>query len=314
MLNLHELQVFLVAAETENFSEAGRRLNLSQPAVSMQIHALEVQLGVKLFHRSGRHISLTEKGQALVPMARDLLHRAIQVEETMLSMQGQVIGLLRLGCSTTTGKYILPRLVARLHERHPQVQVICSVTQRATALTMLIEGEVQIAFTSLREPYRDIEYRPLMADPIVLVARPDHPWALGHGTIQPCDLATQPFILREEGAGTRAALKDALEWHGMSLDQLQTLMVIGNSEAICRSVQEGIGVGFVSCMAAEEAIRAGTLVGVNIEGMNLCQTIYMARHTGRPATSAQTAFWEFAFSADNEDIRSRPGEIMPAPA
>jgi DNA-binding transcriptional LysR family regulator len=71
MLDLYELQVFLAAAETENFSEAGRRLQLSQPAVSMQIRSLETHLGMDLFHRAGRHIALTEAGQALVPLARE---------------------------------------------------------------------------------------------------------------------------------------------------------------------------------------------------------------------------------------------------
>lgn len=305
MLNFHELQVFLIAAETENFSEAGRRLNLSQPAVSMQIHSLEVQLGMKLFHRSGRHIALTEAGQALAPMARDLLNRVIQIEETMLSMQGTVVGQLKLGCSTTAGKYILTRLLARLHERYPQVQVMCHVTQRMAAFEMLIAGEVQIALSSLREPYKDIEYRPFLTDPIVLIVRPDHRWA-HERFIRPSDLLDEPFILREAQSGQLAALKDGLEWHGMSLDQLQTLMVVGNSEAIRLAVQEGIGVAFVSALVAEEGIEAGTLVPVAVEGMNLCETIYLARHTGRPATSAQTAFWEFAFAPENEDLREQP--------
>lgn len=310
MLNLHELQVFLVAAETENFSEAGRRLSLSQPAVSMQIHALEVQLGVLLFHRSGRHIALTEAGQTLAPLARDLINRAIQVEESVLSMQGQVIGVLRLGCSATTGKYIVPRLAARLHERHPQVQVVCQITRRGPALEMLLQGEVQIAITSLREVHRDIEYRPLLVDPIVLIARRDHRWARQGGAIQPSDLVGEAFVLREEGAGSRTALKEALEWHGLNISQLQTVMVIGNSEAICKAVQEGLGLAFVSCMVAADAIHAGTLAPIDVEGMTINQTIYLARDIARPATCAQSVFWDFAFSPDNEDLRRESGEAL----
>lgn len=310
MLNIYELQIFLIAAETENFSETGRRLNISQPAVSMQIRSLETQLGVDLFHRSGRHIGLTEAGHTLVPMARELVSRAIQIEETMASIQGEVIGLLKLGCSTTAGKYVLPKLIAGLRERYHQVQVICHVTPRTVALQKLLDGEVQIALSSLREPYKDIEYRPFLTDQVILIVRPDHPWARGKQVIKPADLLSENFILREEGSGTQAALKDGLAWHDMSLDHLNTVMTLGNAEAIRMAVQEGIGVAFVSGMVAAEAIETGSLVPIAVDGLNLTHTLYMARHTGRPATRAQAAFWEFAFSPENEHIRRIPTRIV----
>lgn len=306
MLNIHELQVFLTAAETENFSEAGRRLNISQPAVSMQIRSLETRLGMDLFRRSGRHIALTEAGHALVSMARELVDRAIQIEETIASMQGDVVGLLKLGCSTTAGKYVLAKLLSGLREEHPQVEVVCNVSSRDKALRMLRDGDVHIALTSLREPYKDIEYRPFLTDHIVLIVPADHPWAQQNVPIQPDDLIEQNFILREEGSGTREALKEGLARHGMSLDHLNTIMVLGNSEAIRMAVQEGIGAAFVSTMVAIEAVQAGNLTVVPVEGLELTKTLYMARHTGRPATRAQSAFWDFAFARSNEKIRQRP--------
>src|SRR5574341_999847 len=278
MLNVHELQVFLAAAETENFSEAGRRLNISQPAVSMQIRALETRMGMELFRRSGRHIALTEAVRAL----------------------------LRLVCFPTAVEYVLTRLLAGLRELYPGVEVVCHVTVRDNALQMLREGEVHIALSSLREPYKDIEYRPFLTDHIVLIVPPDHPWAHTRHPIQPEDLETQNFILREESSGTLQAIKEALAWHEMSLEHLNTVMVLGNSEAIRMAVQEGIGVSFVSIMVAAEAARNGTLHIVEVDGLNINTTLYMARHTGRPATRAQSAFWDFAFAPQNEYIRQRP--------
>ncbi|HEC21336.1 MAG TPA: LysR family transcriptional regulator [Chloroflexi bacterium] len=309
MLNLNELQVFIVAAETENFSEAGRRLNLSQPAVSMQIRSLETQLNVTLFHRAGRHIRLTEAGHALVPMARDLIQRAIRLEETMASLEGEVVGLLRVGCSTTSGKYILPKLIAGLRRQHPQVQVICHVTSRSRALRMLLEGEVHVALSSLREPYKDIEYRPFLTDRIILIAPPDHPWARQKTPIEPTDLLKEDFILREEGSGTHAALKEGLACHDLSLDHLNVVMILGNSEAICMAVQEGIGLAFVSALSAAEAIQSGSLAMIEVKGLELSQTLYMAHHAARPATRAQIAFWEYAFAPENEAIRRLPSEV-----
>ena len=92
MLDIYELKVFLVAAETENFSQAARQLNLTQPAVSMQIRALERKLDVTLFHRAGRSLALSERGKALLPLARDMINRAIRIEEEIESLKGEVVG------------------------------------------------------------------------------------------------------------------------------------------------------------------------------------------------------------------------------
>jgi DNA-binding transcriptional LysR family regulator len=228
----------------------------------------------------------------------------------MLSLQGAVIGVLKLGCSTTSGKYILPKLIARMHEHYPQVQVLCHVTGREHAINMLLGGEVQIALTSLREPYKDIEYRPVLIDHIQLVTRPDHPWALRGGSIRPADLTDGTFIVREDTAGTYIALKDGLAWHGISMDQLKTTMVIGNSEAIALSIEEGMGVSFLSELVVAPAVRAEQLCIIPVEGLELTQTLYLAHHMGRPSTRAQTAFWEFCFAAENEDIRQAPTHAL----
>ena len=89
MLNPRELQIFLAAAETENFSEAARRLNISQPAISMQIRSLEEKLKVPLFTRTGRQVALTEPGRVLIPMARNIIDHTIHLKEAMASLQGE---------------------------------------------------------------------------------------------------------------------------------------------------------------------------------------------------------------------------------
>ncbi len=306
MLSTNELQVFLAAAETENFSEAGRRLGVSQPAVSMQIKALEDRLGIQLFVRSGRHIALSEAGRALVPMARETIDRVIGIEESMVSMQGEVVGLLKLACSTTAGKYVLPPLLAGLMARHPQVEIVCQVTQREAALDTLRRGDAHIALTSLRLPFKDVEYRPFLTDSIVLVVPPSHRWAGRTEPIAPSDLLEEQFIVRESTSGTLDALRQGLEWHDLSLDHLHTVMTLGNAEAIRMAVQEGIGIAFVSAMVALEAVENGKLDVVEVEGLELEKTLYMAYHTDRPATRAQSAFWEWAFEPENEHIRRRP--------
>ncbi len=292
MLDAHQLNIFLVAAELENFSQAARHLNLSQPSVSAQIQSLERRLGIQLFHRSGRHISLTEAGQALLPLAREMVHYSIHIEETMASLTGDVFGRLKLGCSTAAGKYILPRLTARFLDQHPKVQVTCGVTTRRAALEALLDGTIHLAVSSAREFGKKIEYYPFTTDQVVLVVPFDHPWA-AQGQIEPQELLTEKFILREETAGTRRTLEQGLAKHGIFVDQLQTVMVMGNSEALRTAVEEKIGVSFISRLVASAGISLGQIVQVDVANLNLEQQLYIGYNIRRPATKAQAAFWEF---------------------
>lgn len=301
MLDIYEMQIFLAAAEAGSFSEAGRRLQLSQPAVSMQIRSLEKRLDIELFHRAGRHIRLSEAGQALVPLARDLVNLSIHTEEAIASLKGEVIGVLKLGCSTTAGKYVLPKLIARFMEHYSEVQVVCTVGSRGTALQMLLEGHAQLAVTSLREPHKELEFRPFIVDPVVLITPPAHPWA-STGTISLGDLADGQFVLREQTSGTHQAVADALTMHDISANSLEKVMVLGNSEAIIEAVAEGIGASFVSSQAAEKAITHRRVARVAVEGLTIEQQLYMARHAHRAATTAQSTFWDFVYLPSNRDL------------
>jgi DNA-binding transcriptional LysR family regulator len=301
MLDAHQLNIFVVAAELENFTEAARHLNLSQPSVSAQVQSLERQLGAQLFHRAGRRISLTEAGQALLPLAREMVQLSIDIEETMASLAGTAVGHLKIGCSTAVGRYTLPRLVARFREQHPQVQVTCSVMTRRSTLEALLEGRLHLAVTSAREFSKEIEYRHLTTDPIVLIIPADHPWA-SRGQIKPQELLEENLILREKTAGTRRALEDGLAEHGIHTDQLRTVMVMGSSEAIRTAVEERIGVAFISRLVASAGIELGRIVEVDVANLDLKQQLYIGHNIRRPATKAQTAFWEFVFAPANRAL------------
>jgi len=175
------------------------------------------------------------------------------------------------------------------------------VTSRHTALEMLCEGTVHIAITSAREFCKDVEYRHFLTDQVVLIVPPEHPWA-EHGWIEPQDLLTENFILREEPAGTRRVLEDGLAEHGLSINQLRTVMTLGNSEAIRMAVQERIGVAFVSHLAAINCLRMEQVVMVNVAGLDLRQELYIGRNVRRPATQAQAAFWEFVHTPANRAL------------
>jgi len=299
MLDVHQLNVFLAAAETLSFTQAAQRLHMTQPSVSQHIQALERHFEMQLFFRNGRNLELTEAGMALLPLARDAVSMSIRIDEMMESLKGKVYGHLIVGCSTTPGKYILPQLLARFHREYPQVRVTCQVSPQHEALRQVSEGEAHFALFSLgQDAYGDVEACGFLCDPIILIAPLDHPWAQ-RGMIEPHEVLEADFIMRETTSGTFNAVREALAEHGVSTGDLRILITLGNAEAIALAVQEGIGVGFVSQMVVERLCPQRVAV-VKVRGVDICRRIYIGRNNRRPATRAQTAFWNFLNSVNVE--------------
>lgn len=291
MLDTHQLNVFLLAAETLNFTHAAQLLHMTQPSVSQHIQALEQHFGTPLFRRVGRYIELTEDGMALMPLAQELVTRSVLIEETMKSLHGEVHGHLLVGCSTTPGKYILPQLLANFHRLYPRVRVTCQVSSQEQSLQLACSGDVHFALTSMPQTMcRDVEFRKFTTDEIVLIAPLSHPWA-ERGMIEPEELYQADFILREEGSGTHTAVHQALNGIGIIEERLDILLTLGSSEAIALAVQEGLGVGFVSRIIVSRLTQTGVAV-INVRGLRIERDIFIGCHTRRRQTMAQTAFWQ----------------------
>ena len=300
MLNLLEMQVFATAAETENFSETARRLHLSQPAVSQRIHSLERHLGIRLFQRSGRSVELTNAGKVLLPMARELLDAMRQIEETMWALEGQVAGHVTIGCTTTAGKYALPLLAAQFSRDYPNVQVTIEMCQSDSAEDPLLSQDVHLGISNTRIVRRDIECQPFFTDHIVLIVPADHAFAK-RSSVRPAELLGQPFILREEGCSTNRMLQERLAEHQIHLDELRVVMYVGNSEAIELAVEHGLGIAFISKLAAMHGIRSGKLVGVPVAGLQLERQLHVVRNVSLSKTPAESALWDF-IKEHREDI------------
>ena len=292
MLNLEAIKVFLAVAEYGSFSEAGRQIHISQPAVSQIVQGLERQLQVQLFIRQGRNAQMTEAGQVLVPMARELMSSSQRVIQTMLSLQGEVIGEMTIGCSTTSGKYLLPGMIARFRRKFPQVRLNVLVTSRDSVINKLINADVPLGVSSKQIEHPDLEYQDFFTDNVILIVPAEHPWAKFR-KVYPDDLLDEPMILREELAGTREVLMDGLHAHDISQEMLNVAMVLGNAEAIEMAVEEGLGIAFVSRLAASRGLELGRIVEVEVEGMQLSRDIYLVRNRKQPLTRAQTEFWQF---------------------
>ena len=292
MVNVQELIVFLAVVETGSFNRAGRRLHLSQPAVSQTIRNLEKNLKTELFVRSGRRVTLAEAGQALIPMAQELVTASKRLKETMSSLSGEVIGEFNIGCSTSAGKYILPRLIARFRSQFPHVRINVLVGDRRRVGSWLQEGRVGVGVSSKELEMRDLQNRVFFIDQVGLIVPAYHRWA-EIKQITPDNLLDEPMILREEGSGTYEALVDALRQHEISPDMLNVSMTIGNAEAIEMAVAEGLGAAFISRLSAQRGLELGRVALVEVEGMQVQRNIYCVRNHNLPATRALKEFWDF---------------------
>lgn len=299
MFELNSLAVFLAVIDSGSFSQAGRRLHISQSSVSQTIQSLEKQVGMPLFNRTSRSVNLTEAGQTLAPMARELLANARRIEATMASLQGNVAGEISIGCSTTSGKYLLPGLIVRFRQRYPHVGMGVVVASRQTILNRLKEGQLPLGVTSKHFGQSDIEYTDFFTDEVILIVPRQHRWAQ-FGSIYPDDLLDEPLIMREEGAGTLEVLYDGLRQHDISPDMLKVVMTLGNAEAIEMAVEEELGVAFISRLAAARGLALGRIAEVKVERMPLSREIYLARCLNFPITRSQAEFWDFVRNSRSE--------------
>jgi DNA-binding transcriptional LysR family regulator len=307
MLDAHQINVFLIAAETLSFTQTAARTHMTQPSVSQHIQSLEKHFGIDLFIRNGRNLELTDAGLTLVPMARELVNLSQRIEETMTSLQGRISGHLHVGCSTTPGKYILPMLLASFHQQYPLVRATCHVFPQQQIHRMIAEDRVHLALSSAPLGFtHDIEFHQFMRDEILMIAPLDHPWAQ-RKEIEPDELLNGVFILREDDSGTQTAVRSALAEAGISTSQLNVLLTLGNSEAIALAVQQGLGIGFVSQIVVSRTGQ-GKVVPVCIRGVEIHRDIFIGRSTRRQATGAQRAFWDFIMSRGSpiiEQIESK---------
>ncbi len=298
MLDIHQLLIFLTAAETLSFTRTAQRLHMTQPSVSQHIQSLERHFGCELFVRNGRNLELTDAGLKLASLAPEAVVLSARIESEMASLKRGLVGHLLIGCSTTPGKYIMPKLLTNFHDRYPRVRVTCNVLHQRDAVKFLLEGKLHFSLTSLIEELTpELETVRFICDRLILITPQSHPWA-HKGEIEPERLLEGRFIMREEESGSYAAIRSALAEKDISIHELDTILTLGNAEAIALTVREGLGVGFVSEKVVECLGLEGIAV-VQIKDLVIKRDIFITRNKRQQATITQSTFWDFLFSPDN---------------
>ena len=301
MTELVRLKSFLVAAEHLNFSEAAKQLHLAQSTISHHIKTLEKEMGTEMFDRSGGGLAITEAGRLLLPWARKLIQQSVEMQEVMASLQSGIAGHLRIACSTTAGKYVLPQLAARFCQRFPRIQVSILSCMPTYVTHRLLEDDANLGVVSYEIDDQSLEYQEFFDDSINLIVPRDHPWAV-RTSIEPEEIIDEPIIMRESTSGTRRVLLSELAKHDISLDDLNIFLELGNAEAIVRTVAAGYGISFVSSLASACPLERGNIVNILARGLDLHRKIFMIRKKLSITSRPQDAFWSFIHDQGNLDL------------
>src|SRR5919109_5145779 len=292
-MDTRQLAAFCAVVERKSFSQAAERFGVTQPAVSLQIRSLEERLGQQLFDRSGRRVEPTEAGLRLYRGAQRLLTLERQVLEDMAGeAEGPLRGQLAIGASTGPGGTVVPVLLCQFAEAHPEVTVDLSISDTQTIVDRVARREVELGIVGATPRNRSVAYEPFFRDEVVLVCPPGHRFA--GRTITLDDLRSVPLIVMQEGAGVRQVIEDELRQTGTRLRDLDVHLELGLQESVRSAVLAGHGITFISRLAIEGDLAAGTLATARVRGLDPVREIFLARSTGRSETRAARAFVAFA--------------------
>ncbi len=251
-MNLNLFKTYVRVVETQNLSKTAEEFGLSQPAVTKQIQGLEDIYGVLLLERSGRRLKTTEAGETLYYCARDIIKAMEKTEKAMEEVSESRRGSLGLGASNIPGEYILPQLIKRFKEKHPNVSISIDIADTEKIFSRVAERELDVAIVGGWINNRKVEGFEWLEDELVVVM-PEHHKLAHSGEINLESIANDKWIFREKGSGTRKAVEDLLAAHGIKKEDLHVYIEAGSTEAVLASVEAGMGISIVSRWAVKKA-------------------------------------------------------------
>ena len=299
------LKVFRTVAEQLSFRKAAELLFLTQPAVTLQIKALEEDVGVRLFDRTGGHVTLTKQGAILLRYVQKIAALVSEAEQKLSAVEGQLSGTLALGVSTTIAQYVFPRLLAVFLAEHPKVEFSLHSGNTDTIVQLLLDERVSIGLIEGPARHREVHSESFMEDELVLIAAPDFELdQLSHD-----QFLASTLLLREHGSGSRHVVEMALERAGFKVNTFKNLIQLDSTEAIKSAVEAGLGLGFASCWAIYKEAELQALKVVRVDGLRVTRHLFVVTLVGPEPSGVTGAFRTFVL--DRARHLSKPRRKSP---
>lgn len=294
---LQQLKLFEAVSRHASFTRAAEELNLTQPAVSIQIKRLEEQLDLPLFEMVGKKVFPTAAGKMMYKASCDILERIEQFKDSVEELKGQVKGPLQLSV-VTTSKYFMPHLLGTFLIKYPDVEPKLIFTNRSKVIQRLHDNEDDFVVMGQIPEDNKLITHPFLENILVPVAHPDHPLA-GKKKVLLKDLINQRFLEREQGSGTRLVFDRLLEQQGMAVEPY---MELGSSEAIKQGVMAGLGLAVLSLHSIGLEQAAKKLVVLNVEGFPLKRRWYAVHLKGKKLSLVARTFLDYILAESHQAL------------
>lgn len=291
-MDFKQLESFVTIAKLKSFSRAADKLFLTQPTISNHIHLLEKELGTILFNRTNKNISLTEAGEVLYEYAISILNKKDQAYFSLNEFKGKIEGILDISSSSIPELYYLTDLIYSFSLKYPGVKYSLMKYDTRQVYDKLISGDIDFGIVGSKRDTHNLEYIEIMEDDIVLVGPTVGPLCTQEA-ISLEGLKDIPFVMREDGSGTRAAVVDYLVSHDMPMTNLNVVAEVENEETIKRLVQLGLGFSFMSKLTIEREINDGTLRLIPVNGGMINRKFYFVYHKKRVLSPLSETFKNF---------------------
>lgn len=287
-LTLHQLAIFTVLARHQNMTRAAEELHMTTPALSIQIKQMSEAIGMPLHEQVGKRLYLTEAGHCVEKAARDVLDRLNSLSSELAELQGMERGSLKLSI-ITTAKYFVPRLLGEFCRQHPGIDVQLEVLNRDQCLARLTGNMDDLYIMGQVPEALGVTTIPFMENPLVVIAPTGHPLE-GRKNIPPKQLADEPFIMREQGSGTRLAAERFFDAKKVSI---RTRMTLGSNEAVKQAVAGGLGLAVISQHTLSLDAASGAFAVLDIKGFPLIRKWCAVYPRGKRLSTVAEAFLQY---------------------
>ncbi len=256
------LVVFREVAERKSFSRTAEALHMSQPAVSQYIASLEKELGVRLLERSNKFVEMNKAGEIVYKYAQEILRNYEQMQILVSDLKNDPSGELKIGASYTIGEYLLPKILARLQERYPQIVPEITIGNTDEIGTKLLHHEIDIGLIEGNYSHHQFSEEQFASDQMYIIAGKGTSLQID-GQVSIEDLEKETWIIREEGSGTRKVVEDFLDMHHIKPKRMLTF---GSTQTIKEGVESGLGISLLSSLTFAKEIELGRIQKLSVDG------------------------------------------------
>jgi DNA-binding transcriptional LysR family regulator len=286
MLNFNQFRVFYHAAKNLSFTSAANELFVTQPAVTAQLKSFEEFCNLKLFKKKGRRVYLTDEGKALFDYAEKIFRYEKEIENAIEDLKELKRGVLRLGTTKTYARYFMPFLISSFHKAHPHIKINLDEGSSRDMIYSLVDFKKEVAVIAKTEDHPEVNFIPFSKEEMVIIASNDHPLTK-RGKITFKELASEPFIMKENGSGTRKRIEELFAQENCTPN---VLMETSNTEFIKQLVQRAEGISFLVREAVVVEMKEEKLTAVPLKGRKIFMDVSIAYLKNQVLSPSARAF------------------------